>query len=68
MPRFGGVLKSRKFWASLIGLLVSVGVLNYSDAQQAELASAVLTVATAIGYVLSVAIEDAGSARGGQLD
>jgi hypothetical protein len=53
-------------WASLLSLLVAVGLLKFSDAQQADLVSAILTIVTAVGYTLSVAIEDAGRAQGGQ--
>lgn len=61
------VLKSRKFWASLISLLAAVGLLQFSDTQQADLVSAILTIVTAAAYTLSVAIEDAGRAQGGQM-
>lgn len=60
MEKITWVLQSRKFWASVIGLLIATGVLQLSDAQEADLVSALLTVATTIGYVLSIAIEDAG--------
>lgn len=66
MAKFLGVLQSRKFWASVVGLLVAFGALNYSDSQQADLVGAILAVASAASYVISVAIEDAGRARGGQ--
>lgn len=76
MPTNGGqavekivwVLKSRKWWASIIGLAVSFGLLQLSDTQEAELVSAILTVATAIGYMVSVAVEDAGRHVGGTPD
>lgn len=67
MGKVLGVLQSRKFWASVIGLIVALGLLNISDAQQADLVAAVLTVVTTLGYALSVAIEDAGRAQGGSL-
>jgi len=62
--KFLWVLQSRKFWASIIGLLIATGVLQLSDAQEADLVGALLTVATTIGYVVSVAIEDAGRHMG----
>ena len=52
------VLQSRKFWASLIGLLAALGILEASELQEAELAQALVTVATALVYVLTVAGED----------
>ncbi len=58
-----GLLQSRKFWASLISLLVAVGMLQFSDSQQAELVAAILTVTTAVSYVIGVALEDGLSRR-----
>lgn len=52
------LLTSRKTWAALIGIGVALGLLQYSDADQAELVGAIVTIATAIGYMISVAIED----------
>lgn len=66
MSKFAGVFKSRKFWAGVIGVLVSVGMLQVSDAQESELVTAVLTVVTAVGYIIGTAIEDAGRAQGGR--
>lgn len=54
------MLKSRKLWAALIGLLIATGILQLSDSQEADLVQAVLTVVTTLGYALSVAVEDAG--------
>lgn len=68
MEKLLWVLKSRKFWASVIGLLIATGVLQLSDAQETALVEALLTVAVTIGYVLSVAIEDAGRHVGGAPD
>lgn len=67
MDKLLGVLKSRKFWAAIVALLVSFGLLNLSDVQEAEVVQAILTVVTTIAYIIGVAIEDAGRARGGQL-
>lgn len=58
MNKFVGMLQSRKFWVSLVTLLVSVGVLQLSEIEQAELISAILTTVTGVGYIVSVAIED----------
>lgn len=65
MLKFLWVLQSRKFWASIIGLLIATGVLQLSDSQEADLVGAILTVATAVGYMVSIAIEDAGRHMGG---
>jgi len=62
------ILKSRKWWASVIGLLIATGLLQLSEVQEAELVSAILTVATTIGYVISIAVEDAGRHVGGSPD
>lgn len=66
MQKIVWVLQSRKFWTAVIGLLIATGVLKLTDAQEADLVGALLTVATTIGYMLSVAIEDAGRHAGGQ--
>lgn len=66
MGKLSGVLQSRKFWSSLLSLLVAVGLLQFSDAAQADLVSAILTIVAAASYTVSVAIEDAGRAQGGQ--
>lgn len=52
------VLKSRKFWAALIGLLVSLGVMTLSDQQEAELVAAILVVVDMLGYQILTAWED----------
>lgn len=64
MQKIIGVLQSRKFWVSVIGVLVAVGLLELSEAQQADLVAAIVTISGSIGYVLSVAIEDGLSRRG----
>lgn len=58
MNKLLGMLQSRKFWVSMVTLLVSVGVLQLSDVQQADLVTAILTVVTGVGYIVSVALED----------
>lgn len=60
MEKVVWMLKSRKLWAALIGLLIATGILQLSDSQEADLVQAVLTVVTTLGYALSVAVEDAG--------
>lgn len=64
MEKILWILKSRKFWSAIVGLLMSFGLLQMSDAQEAELVGAILTVATAVGYMASIAIEDAGRHMG----
>lgn len=61
--KWARLLQSRKFWASIISLAAAVGLLEYSEAQQAELVQAIVVVATALGYVFSVALEDGLSHR-----
>lgn len=61
--KFFWVLSSRKFWAAIVALLVTTGVLEASEAQEAELVQAILTVVTAISYILAVALEDGLSRR-----
>jgi hypothetical protein len=51
------VFLSRKFWASAVAMLVALGVLTFSDAQQAELVAQIVGGISAV-YTLSVAIED----------
>lgn len=63
MDKFSGVFKSRKFWAAVISLLVATGVLQASEAQEAELVNSILLVAGAVAYILSVALEDGLSRR-----
>jgi hypothetical protein len=58
LDRFSGVLKSRKFWAAVISLLVATGILQVSEGQETELVNAILLVAGAAVYILSVALED----------
>ena len=70
----GGILKSRKFWASIIALLVSLGILNFaSPGGEDQFVEAIMTIVMAIvpvvlatSYSRSVAIEDAGRAAAGQ--
>ena len=55
-----GILKSRKFWASVIGLLVAFGFLEAGD--EAQLTEAIITITVAVTYIIGTAIEDHGSA------
>ncbi len=63
MEKLKATLGSRKFWATVVGLLVALGFLHYSESQQAELVSAVLTIVAAVFYTLGVALEDGLSKR-----
>lgn len=56
-PSIFYVLLSRKFWASALAMLVALGVLTFSDAEQAELVAQIVGGISAV-YTLSVAIED----------
>jgi hypothetical protein len=67
MEKWTGVLKSRKFWASVLSLGTALGLLHFSDVAQTELVSAILTIVTAVSYTLATALEDAGRGAGGQL-
>ncbi len=57
MPKF---VTDSKFWISLIGVMVAVGVLEMNDSEQATLVQAILTVAGALGYAVSVALDQRG--------
>jgi hypothetical protein len=67
MGKLLGVLKSRKFWAGVIGIAVAVGLLNLGEGGEENLVEAILTVITTISYIIATAIEDAGRAQGGVL-
>jgi hypothetical protein len=56
------VLQSRKFWASILSMLVAVGVVNFTDVQQAELVAQIVAGIGAI-YTMAVALEDGLSKR-----
>lgn len=56
------VLRSRKFWASILSMLVALGVVNFTDAQQAELVAQIVAGIGAI-YTMAVALEDGLSKR-----
>lgn len=63
-------LKSRKFWASVVSLLVSLGVVAWSESQATAVTDSIVTLVGALApvlvgavYVISTAIEDAANAR-----
>lgn len=57
------LLKSRKAWAAIVGLVVGMGLWAGSEAEQAEIAGALATVGSAIAYMIAVALEDGLSRR-----
>ena len=62
------VLQSRKFWSSVISLLVVLGLFKFSDMEQTQLVESLVLIAPiVIGgiYTLATAIEDAAHAKGG---
>lgn len=68
MEKILGVLKSRKFWASVVGVLVSVGLLSFGPGSgEDQFVEAILVVVSTVAYVIGVAVEDAGRAMGGAL-
>ena len=58
MEKWMGLLKSRKFWASVIGLLVAFGFLEAGE--EAQIVEAVIVIATAASYVIGTGLEDMG--------
>lgn len=68
MGKLVGVLKSRKFWAGVVGIIVALGLLNLGEnGAEENLVEAILTVVTTVSYIVATAIEDAGKAQGGVL-
>lgn len=59
MQRFVTILQDKKLWATLVGLLVSVGILEMSDAQQADLIASILAAGSAIAYIVTTVNEQA---------
>jgi hypothetical protein len=55
MEKFLAVLGSRKFWASVVSLLVVFQVAP--EGQEGALVESILTVVTALGYIFSIAYE-----------
>ena len=55
------IMKSRKFWASIIGLLVAFGLLEGGD--EAKVVEAIVVIATAASYVIGTGLEDMGKAK-----
>ena len=63
MQRIITILQDKKLWATALGLLVSMGILELSDAQQSELIAAILAAGSAIGYMVTVGNEQAARIR-----
>lgn len=60
------LLASRKFWTSIISVLVTVGLFQFSDVQQNQLVESLVIVAPLVAgavYSISTAIEDAAHAK-----
>lgn len=57
MTQVFAILQSRKFWSTIIGLLMVTGILDVRNDEQATWAAAISAGVTAI-YTLSIAIED----------
>lgn len=65
-PRLKGIFQSRKFWAAVISLLVSFGVVQ-ADIED-NVVEAVVVLAPVIAgaaYGVGVAVEDAARAKAG---
>lgn len=56
MEKFARVLQSRKFWMSVVGLLMSFGVYVGTDLDAETLVNAILVIVST--FVGSVAVED----------
>ena len=54
--KFVTLLKSRKFWASVVGIFASLGLLN--GFEEPKLVESLVVIATAIAYILCTAWED----------
>lgn len=54
------LLKSRKFWASVVGILSSLGYVQAGG--EDSLVGAIIIVAGAVSYVIGTGLEDMGKA------
>lgn len=65
-PKLKGVFQSRKFWAAVISMLVSFGVVQ-ADIEDSVVEAVVILAPIVAGaaYGIGTSIEDAGRARGG---
>ena len=62
MEKLKGLIRSRKFWAAIVGLLVVLVKAFYPDLPLNEQAITAVVVML-VGYILGVAVEDGLSAR-----
>lgn len=62
MNKWIALLQSRKFWVNVIGILVAIGVLEFTEGDQERIVEAVLIIVTSLGYSATVAIEDGAQA------
>lgn len=64
-----GVLKSRKFWAAVISILVAFGVTQLNESQESQVVDAILLILTivvnSVSYQIGTAIEDAARHKSG---
>lgn len=65
-PKLKGVLQSRKFWAAVISILVSFGVVQ-TDIEDSVVEAVVILAPIVAGaaYGIGTSIEDAGRSRRG---
>ena len=61
MEKILGILQSRKFWASVVALLVVFQLVP--EGEEGALIEAILTAVTAFGYIIGVALEDGLSSK-----
>lgn len=59
MTKIGQLLKSRKFWAAVVGLVI----IFFGDRAGVDLPTLTAAVATVVAYILGTALEDGLRAR-----
>ena len=63
-PKLKGILQSRKFWAAVVSLLVTFGVVGMDvEDQVTDAIVTIVPVVAGSAYIIGTAIEDAGHAR-----
>jgi len=58
MNKFLALLKSRKFWAAIVGLLVMIGSQMIPELEQVDQEALVGIIAIVVSYILGTGIED----------